>query len=287
MSVDVYDPSGLLIDTACPVDYSWGPNTGLVARYQSVPNPGWDGGVKLKDLCRRQIDATLTSMAFPPTSTSGWSRQTHRGGSGSIAFTGAGPYVNCGNTSAFNFTTTPFSISTWFRFQTVTANDVWLARGLFHGDGYYLGFNSTAGQLTFNTTTASALTQTISSVTFTVGQWYHAAYTFAGTTARIFINGKESAYSSQPTMQQPLTSTRNLYLGRYDSTGLEPPINLNDTRIWARALSAGEIRAIYLDSLAGSPSSLNWMVDDDYCVPSSSNPAGTTAVGVVPMLGCF
>lgn len=272
MSIDVYDPSGLLIDTASPIDYSWGPNTGLIARYQSVPNPGWDGGVKIKDLCRRQADGTLTSMAFPPTTTSGWSRRTHRGGSGSISFDGTNDKIDLGAWTKTLFPTN-FTVSYWCNPVSGNANGfIGFTNVTTNNTGWWHLYNG--GNLLFDVGTGSTFSR-ITVAQPTVTKWTLVTVTLTAANQAVYYNGVSVGSHAGTTYQQSV-GTGNLCWGAGGSTTAFFTGQMNDLRIWNRALSAREVFAVYLDALAGSPNSLNWMVDDDYIMPSSS-PAPATS----------
>lgn len=273
MTIGLDDPSGLLIDTASPIDYSWGPNTGLVARYQSVPNPGWDGGVKIKDLCRRQADGTLTNMAFPPTSTSGWSRQTHRGGYGSLTFDGTNDYVTTNRTTPVSAGFVSYGC--WIKTTGVVGARIINKDNNSTQREIDSFLNSTGTMSTFIWNQAGTSGSTTTVATFNSGAWTHFFATWDGTTIRNYRNGVQASTGSLIGTSL-FASTSTLEFARFSNNSNFVNGSLNDIRIFNRALSAREVMAIYLDSLAGSPSSLNWMVDDDYIMPSSS-PAPATS----------
>jgi hypothetical protein len=77
-----------------------------------------------------------------------------------------------------------------------------------------------------------------------VGQWQHIAYTWDGTTERVYIDGTQQA--SSPTPGALSYDTRDLYIGCDYSGGTSRPFSgiLDELQIYNRALSATEIQAL-------------------------------------------
>jgi hypothetical protein len=82
-----------------------------------------------------------------------------------------------------------------------------------------------------------------SSVVPPANTWYHLAYTFDGTTHRIYLNGQERGTNTLVPAAAPVTLFRMGDRVRFGSrifTG-----SIDDVRVFGRALSVGEINAMY------------------------------------------
>ena len=90
------------------------------------------------------------------------------------------------------------------------------------------------------TTSASA------SFNYSTGTWYHVTYVVTPTSYTIYVNGDNVGSGTYAT-NTPLLydSSHYIYLGQYASAGENFNGYIDDVRIYNRALSAAEIKAIY------------------------------------------
>ena len=74
------------------------------------------------------------------------------------------------------------------------------------------------------------------------GKWYHVAFTFDGTTMRLYVNGNlDSAADKSGTLD---VNTADLLIGKFIDTSLLNGV-IKDMRIFSRALSESEINQLY------------------------------------------
>ena len=137
-----------------------------------------------------------------------------------------------------------FTISQWAR---VSESSDW-ARIFDFGTGtdnyMYLTaqYGGSAARMRFAIRTPSVSDQQVdSSISLPLDTWAHVAVTRSGTTARIYLNGIEVGSGTVTLAPSDLGLTTQNYIGR--SQWADPYFNgtIDDVRIYARALSAGEI----------------------------------------------
>jgi hypothetical protein len=75
------------------------------------------------------------------------------------------------------------------------------------------------------------------------GAWHHFAYTFDGTTHRLYIDGVQGAMSTAAPDTAAVTAAR---LGVHPTTATNEPFRgrLDDVRLYGRALNANEVAAL-------------------------------------------
>jgi hypothetical protein len=134
------------------------------------------------------------------------------------------------------------TISAWLRLETIngyytilTANQEGL--GLIHGKP---GFLSGGGTLTFNNALSALNTNT----------WYHIAMTKSGSTKTLYVNGSAQANGTDTSTSWGFGS--NVQIGRgswADGANGYLDGDMDDHRVWSRALSASEISSLYAAGL--------------------------------------
>jgi hypothetical protein len=77
-------------------------------------------------------------------------------------------------------------------------------------------------------------------------QWSHLTGTFDGTNAKIYLNGRFLSERKAKKGSASITTQCRVYIGRYHE-GNEGRLsgNVDDARIYNRALSAKEVKALY------------------------------------------
>lgn len=214
---------------------------GLVAWWR--PSQQWVSGTLWRDLVQG-YPATLTNMAYPASTTSGWSRLPYPGArqGGYMSFDGSNDYVTCGVNAAF--TPQRLSVAYWLRLRTAGA--------VF--DGFFGSTNSaswTAGYgaafdvaskhrfwvqdytLNFSQST-SVLSTGVNN--FIVG-------TYDGANIRSWMNGEAG---SVDTYTGAVGTGNPLELGRTFRDAENLAGDIGDFMLWNRGLSAGEAQSLYV-----------------------------------------
>ena len=157
---------------------------------------------------------------------------------------GSTGYVNCGNSSIFNFTSGDFSVSFWFIIDdTPTFYERLISRAEYFVSGWEVSVNP-SNCLCFYTYQSSASQYTRTGA-LTPGVLYHAVISRDGAAVKIYVNGVDST-AVAGTHINPTTSTKNLLFGwisginYFDGT-------LDEVRIYNKALTESEARALYLN----------------------------------------
>ncbi len=182
------------------------------------------------------------------------------------SFDGTDDYINIGTSSNFNFVNGDFVISMWVNPEATRSGsgDILLSRGTYNTDGYYIQIAGSSTNSVVIVFSQSGAHQTISSTaSIQSNQWNNIIFVRQGSVAKWYINGQDATVGT-PSFSSPASSTRNLYIGRYDSVGYTFNGSIDEVKVWSRALSAAEIAAEYANQ--NSPATF-------YSVGS----AGTTA----------
>jgi hypothetical protein len=227
------------IDLGQPINRASPLNYGLVS-WWSVLNQGPHfGGARLLDLANRN-HGTLTNG---PT----WSGQSHPGGWGSVLFDGVNDEVTG--------STIPLDSNNW----TVSA---WIMPVAGAGHRRFLGWaddgptlNVASGASSWRIVHALTVDLTASSATVTLGVFQHVVITRSAATARVFSNGvkigENTSFSATYTANTTF-SIGSRFRGEFTNSFLD------DIRFYSRGLSESEVAALYRESLAGHPTTLNW-----------------------------
>ena len=232
-----------------PINWSHPLAHGLVDWWLALSQ--WSGGTTLRDLTLRS-NGTLTNMASPPTTTSGWNSSMsppRTGEFGALAYDGTDDYVDVGSNSVLNGTT--FTIALWFNPVVIggAVHTLFGHKGDFHPRHISLDWQTTnkvtigdenaAYILDFGTTFSAANT------------WYHVAWTYANGTNTGYTNGVADGSTSYTFGAD--------YTGNYYISSPTSTFNgfIDDVRIYNRALSATEVQQLYTNALVGYPGLLH------------------------------
>ena len=137
------------------------------------------------------------------------------------------------------------SIACWVKADVAGQNDKWFVNRIFGGGtatGYRLGLQ--AGKPCFAVPLTDWSHHLRADVDLPIGRWTHIAGTFDGRTMRIYVDGQERGALERPGPVRP--NDFPLCLGSYDVghaahfQGL-----LDEVTLYARALTAAEVRAQY------------------------------------------
>ncbi len=163
------------------------------------------------------------------------------------------------------------TIDAWVNFASLpTVGHIFgKALGGADDDSYILAYNH--GALVGYVSGGPALQYTWSP---TIGQWYHVAYTFDGSMHKLYVDGGQVAVGANtavPSYDDHAALIGADYSGANITTFFDGKIDEVD--LFERALSGGEINAIYTAGATGKPTGPALSIADAFCVPSTS---GTT-----------
>jgi hypothetical protein len=163
-----------------------------------------------------------------------------------VTLSGNSQYVSLPNGILSSLT--QFSICTWVN---LSAAPQW-ARIFDFGTGttayMFLTPNSASGTLRFSITTGgSGAEQQLNATALPTGSWQHLAVTLTGTTGTLYVNGAQVAQNTGMTLDPTsLGVTTHDWLGR-SQFNTDPYLTgeIDDFRVYSRALSGGEVAALY------------------------------------------
>lgn len=230
-----------LVDPSCPVNWQHPLNRGRAAWWLILPNPGWRGGLTLRDIVRggkKPNDGTLTNGPK-------WEGAGRPGGYGSLAFDGTDDYVHC---SALGALSADYSIAVSCRASNVATN---VAFGTNSGGATntWLGKNS-SGAAVFSVNGTSASGGAVAD-----GLWHRILGVRQGSSLTVYVDGRQVGTN---TVAGTVTAV-GFAIGAFGVTG--PSFywmgSLDDESVWLRPLSAGEAEADYKLFPRGYPGLLN------------------------------
>ncbi len=166
-------------------------------------------------------------------------------------FDGTGDYATVTDADSLDFGTGNFTTAFWINQSSFTAGNKYA-----YDKGYYMaGVNGhgsqtgSDGKIMFKVSEGTALIDSLTANTaFSTGTWYHVVEVYNKTTLKqqIFINGSlDNTGTIINTASTNLNNSRNLMLASWTGGGLLMTGKLDDFRIYSRALSPAEVRALY------------------------------------------
>jgi hypothetical protein len=159
---------------------------------------------------------------------------------GALSFDGVNDYVDCGTRSIL-MPTTAITVEAWFKANNVNAYGTIVST--FYNEGYFLRINPNFAGIEFAPGICYSPTGIIQP-----GVWYHAAGTFDGTLAQIYVNGQ--AVGSQRSGYLAYTG-QSLRIGNNPIAELWFNGVIDEVKIYNRALSAAEILGEYTSQSSG------------------------------------
>lgn len=236
------------VDPACPINWDHPLNYGLVADWTVTPNPGWRGGLALRDLVRGGKNPNDGTRTNGPT----WISGGRPGGFGALRGNGTNTRVVIGTATALQLTSA-FSVSGWLR-TTNTGTKVLV--GFYNpaagsGFGLAIGVNAAGKPDFYDGVGWRGCSSTINS-----GTWRHLAAVYTGAAVSFYIDAA--------LVNSPAASTVTAYSGSKSLLANADGSNF----FWAddadaiafhnRALTAQDVQAFYLETKAGNPTRWNW-----------------------------
>jgi hypothetical protein len=238
-------PLGVLPDPQHPLQ------KGIVGQW--LMNEG--GGGTIYDLSGNKNHGTLTNMANPPTASSGW---TGKG----LSFDGAADYVDMGTSNLLTSTTTitfwvnPSGNQAGYNYHS---NNIISKGHLGAAYGWGVGINWHSSSENYRRRVYFAYYDIgyneydllRSNTQLNYRTWYHVAVIIDGTDKRLYINGVLDDTDNVALPQNWASNAYNLFIGRRERSYFLG--KLDDIRIYNRALTAGEVRELYLQSYCMFP----------------------------------
>ena len=155
----------------------------------------------------------------------------------SVTLDGVSQYVDCGNSNVLDVGNN-ITVIAWFKPQSISAYGPIVAKVT---SDYLLGweFANSAGTLRVSLRPGNTANLDLTAGTLALNTWFMGAFTFDGTTCRLYLNGSQTA-SGTPTGTITLNSTQNLWVGgRVQGNYFAGDIA--QTTVYSRALTATEI----------------------------------------------
>lgn len=150
-------------------------------------------------------------------------------------------YVQLGTNASLNITGN-FSVAAWINTTTIAAGPFFIyAKDDVAKRGFCFGIAS--GEVYTEKGGVGLLTSTGAGIT--VGQWFHVAATFDGSTWLLYANGVQVGTVAGTAI--PTQATCNACIGRRQYSGAESYFDgkIDDVSIWNRKLTAAEILTMY------------------------------------------
>lgn len=238
-----------------PVNWQSPLNRGLVSWWLNLPSLS-GGGTTFRDIAGSN-HGTLTSMATPSTSTSGWNRTTRRGGWGHLAFDGTNDYVGVPSSTQFDFAG-DFSVSAWIYATASTAFVDAVSRATSSLAQQWALEQISGSRIDFYLQTSGGTYRAQNTTKWSVNMWHFVVGTLTGTTVRVYVDGVVGGTTATITGSFSSLPGTKVAMG---AAGQNPanywPGAIDDVRLYNRTLSALEVLALYQGSLQGYPQTLN------------------------------
>jgi len=164
-----------------------------------------------------------------------------------LSFDGQIQWVNAGNPALLNFGG-PISIAAWVRPANVNGYRNILAHGWRNNPDFDVALRINSGNYEFtywNSVDHMAATPIPAS---DIGAWVHLCGAFDGAVYTIYRNGALAAWTADATSPPPNIDTPWVIGGRApqpDNLGRLMQGDIDDVRVYGRALSAAEVEALY------------------------------------------
>ena len=227
-----------MVDFASPLNRDYGPNQGIISRLLTIPG----SGERWRDISYRHHGSFGAGTASPRYGTA---FEKRNGTFGCLYFDGSDDYVNVpalpsGNGLTWSVWANLRSAGSFPMLITYNAASFWELRyeEANRRPGIYWGGVSI-----------------VSPDAVPLGTWNQIGLTISKSgDLRLYVNGVQKAQSTVATF----TAIPTIDIGRRYSSVFNFPGLMDDVCIWNRALSTGEYKAFFNDSVNGYPESLNW-----------------------------
>lgn len=239
--------------------------------------PPLDGGSRWYDLVG-SFPGALNGLAIP------WRGSAQRWGS--LQLDGSTNFVSI-SSAVQQASSRVFTYACWAASSSATINQMlmWEGSSTSTTPLFQFKFGSPATNLTATIRDDAAHLVTLNgATTINDGKWHHLAVTGDGANIALYVDGKSDATPVSIATVGTMTCDRVTFgAATTTTTSSYFPGQLDDCRIYTRPLSAAEVYALYLESLAGYPEALLYWRSPRvfYSVPSG----GSTGAGAVTLGG--
>ena len=165
---------------------------------------------------------------------------------GAMSFDGSNDYIDCGNDSALN-PADAITISVWVKLNSKDIDQEIIRKSRDSSGEVYEIFIKDNNEIFFGIRDSSGTENyVLPSTTLTTGVWHHIVGTYDKQYLRLYLNGDEiGSESSTLTLD---SSSKNLSIGYNDAGTKYFNGDIDDVRLYNRALSTDEISTLYHSS---------------------------------------
>jgi hypothetical protein len=199
------------------------------------------------------FNGTLTNMAAPATSTSGWNNSGKV--NKALTFDGTDDFVSIPDNDALDFGSTDFTISTWAKVTAAnfSASQSILVKGTSSASYAYALFYDNNGTSTTSTISFrinnNAVLFSSSAGAGVVGQWQHIVISRVGSTFTLYVDGKAVGTTTSATA---ITANSNVLSIAGTATGLAASghIVIDELKVFPFGFTPDQVKADYNQGLA-------------------------------------
>ena len=237
-------------DRSEPVNWAWPAHRNLQSWFLAHPSggTGW-GTTRWRDMVGKN-HGTLTNIAWPPTSTSGWS--TARGRSwaaGSLRLDGTNDKVLC---SSYPLTGAPMGVCGWVNLPSGPVGTVYCSHDSGVNNGWRVS-DVSANNLRFTLGGVAAYDFT---TLLPLSGWNFYAVTWNGSNVTAWLKTSGVGLKSQTLSASSMSGTPNVFSIANNGSGTPLIGWVDDVRVFKGSLTYSQVRAIYSDAISGYPDSL-------------------------------
>ncbi len=166
-----------------------------------------------------------------------------------LSFTGNNSYVNVGITSVLQIpSSSPLTFESWVYLNALSSRDILYSKNNGRSSGYTYMFGFIENGRIAAYPSSGSWMEPSPAVTVAIGQWYHMAFSFDGTTMSYYTNGVLAGTSGFSFANNTGHSVKiGGYIDSADINGYQ-----SEARIWDHARSQAEIQANMGRRLTGS-----------------------------------
>ena len=269
---------GKQLDSACPINWNYFLNRGLVGEWAVSPLAGWNRSNTFRDLVRGGKNPKDGAINGGVT----WQGNSRPGGYGSLKFDGTSGYVDFGTPAKL----TDLTQASWaFWIQTPNNASILTKDDNDSSQGWFIRGTPASYDIQFHVVYSST-DLVLVSANNTDSRWHMFIVTWDGTNlhtgSHIYIDGKETAYGTVTNGSGSHNSdvADHFYVGK-GSLGFYSGY-IDQIGIYNRALSAAEVAALYDQTRRGNPDRWRWISPITFFLPQAPSPPSTVATLRIP-----